>query len=148
MSVPALLVSLTFTVHAQRVRGELRLDVRDAQGGALDASAEMVSDANQIHRTFRVADGRYVAQDLPFGIYRLRLTAQGFAPWADRVEIRSGLPVQVAVTLSVAPLAEQVQADSATLLGPHRTGAQYSIGRRTLGETIAAQPGRDLSDLG
>jgi outer membrane receptor for Fe3+-dicitrate len=37
--------------------------------------------------------------------------------------------------------------DSATLLDQSRTGTVYSVGRQSLGETVAAQPGRGLSDL-
>src|ERR1022692_4802138 len=78
------------SAHAQRVRGELRIEVRDQQGAALAPSAEPVSNGNQLRRTFQVsADGGYVAQDLPFGVYRLSLSATGFAPWTDLVEIRS-----------------------------------------------------------
>src|SRR5689334_6777235 len=71
-------------VHAQRARGELLIEVYDPRGAALSAAAELVSDANQFRRNFQTSqDGRYVVQDLPFGIYRLSLNAKGFAPWID-----------------------------------------------------------------
>src|SRR5215470_5331873 len=108
--VLALLFLWAVRAPAQRVRGELRLDVRDAQGAALAPSGELSSDANQFRRTFAVApDGRYLAQDLPFGVYRLSLHAEGFAPWSDLVEIRSEVPVHLAVTMGVAPVTTQVQ---------------------------------------
>ena len=67
---------------------KLRIEVRDLQGSALAPSAELVSDVNQLRRTFQVAlDGRYTAQDLPFGVYRLSLSAAGFASWTSLVEI-------------------------------------------------------------
>lgn len=149
LCVPALFALGTFAAQAQRVGGELRIDVRDPQGAALAPNAELVSEVNQLRRTFQVAvDGRYTAQDLPFGVYRLRLSAAGFAPWTSLVEIRSEVPVRVSVTLGLAPVTTEVEvSDSATLVDPYRTGTQYSIGRQTLGENIAAQPGRDLSDL-
>src|SRR5579863_10527314 len=133
----------------QRVRGELGIDVHDPQGAALAASAELVSDVNQFHRTFQVAaDGRYVAQDLPFGVYRLSLKAGGFAPWTDLIEIRSEVPIHLSVTLGLAALKTKVEVnDSTTLVDPNRTGTQYSIGHQALAEKISAQPGRDLSDL-
>ncbi len=137
------------TARAQRVRGELRLEVRDAQGAALSPSGELASEANQLHRAFAVgADGRYMAQDLPFGVYRLSLHAEGFAPWSELVEIRSEVPVHMTVTMGVAPVTTQVQvSDSATLVDPYRTGTLYTVGRKSIGEQAAAQPGRDLSDL-
>jgi outer membrane cobalamin receptor len=137
------------SASAQRSRGELRIEVRDPQGAALAPAAELISEANQFRRTFPVAvDGRYVLHDLPFGVYRLSLSAEGFAPWTDLVEIRSEVPVRLAVTLGLAPITTQVRVkDSATLLDPDRTGSVYSIGWASIQEHIPAQPGRSLSDL-
>jgi hypothetical protein len=143
------LLVTAMSAHAQRVRGELRIEVRDGQGAALSPGTELVSNANQLRLTFVVgADGRYVVQDLPFGVYRLTLNAKGFAAWTSIVEIRSEVPVRLLVTLGLAPVTAQVEvSDSATLIDPYQTGTEYSIGRQTIGENIAIQPGRDLSDL-
>jgi len=145
----ALFALATSAAHAQRIRGELRLEVRDPQGAALSPGAELISDANQLHRSFQVnPDGHYIAQDLPFGVYRLTLNSKGFARWTDLVEIRSEVPVRLSVTLGVAPVTTRVEVnDSATLVDPYRTGTQFSIGGQSLRETAAAQPGRNLSDL-
>ncbi len=135
--------------NAQRARGELRIEVHDPQGAAVPTEAALVSDANQFRRTFQVGpDGRYVMQDLPFGVYRLSINTEGFAPWSRLVEVRSEVPVRVSVSLGLAPVATQVQvSDSATLLDPSRTGTAYPVGRQPLGEAVATQPGRSLSDL-
>lgn len=135
--------------HAQRARGELRIDVHDPQGAALAPTAELVGDANQVHRSFQInADGRFILQDLPFGVYHLTLTAKGFAPWNDLVEVSSEVPVHLSVTMGVAPVTTRVEVnDSATLVDPSRTGTEYSIGQQTLGEDVPVQPGRELSDL-
>ena len=149
IGVVALLFSSALSLRAQRVRGELRLEVSDAQGAAVSPAAELSSEANQFRRTFQIApDGRYVAQDLPFGVYRLSLQAEGFAPWSNLIEIRSEVPVRASITLGVAPVTTQVQVnDSATLVDPSRTGSIYSIGKQAIGEQLSAQPGRSLSDL-
>lgn len=131
------------------MRGELRIEVRDQQGVVLAPKAQLISDGNQLRRTFQVrSDGGYVAQDLPFGVYRLSLDAEGFAPWTDLVEIRSEVPVHVSVTLGLTRIMTQVEVkDSATIVDPYGTGTQYSLGRQVLGDNVAAQPGRGLSDL-
>ena len=135
--------------NAQRVRGELHIEARDPQGAPVAPAAELVSEANQFRQTFQVAaDGRYTIQDLPFGVYRLTLKAVGFALWSDLVEVQSEVPVRITVMLGLAPVTTQVQvSDSATLVDPSRAGTVYSIGRQTLGESLATQPGRDLSNL-
>src|SRR6266567_832580 len=118
------------SARAQRVRGELRLEVHDPHGAAVSPAGELVSEANGVRRAFVAGpEGRYLAQDLPFGVYRLSLQAEGFAPWSDLVEIRSEVPVRVALALGVAPVTTQVQVnDSATLVDPYATGSLYSIG--------------------
>jgi outer membrane cobalamin receptor len=145
----ALFLMGTLRANGQRARGELRIEVQDPQGATLAASAELVSDANQFHRRFALGtDGRYVAQDLAFGAYRLSLRAKGFAPWTNLIEIRSEVPVRVSVTLQVATVSTEVQVnETATLLDHDRTGTVYSIGQRAITEQISAQPGRGLSDL-
>jgi hypothetical protein len=134
---------------AQRERGEIRLEVRDSQGAAVAASADLLSEGNQFRRTFLVGtDGRYNAQDLPFGVYRLTLNAEGFAPWSKLVEVRSEVPIRVSATLGVAPVTTQVQVnDEATLVDPSRTGSVFPIGKQSITEHLSAQPGRTLSDL-
>jgi hypothetical protein len=135
--------------EAQRARGELHIEVHDPQGAAVAPSGELVSEANQFRRTFVTAtDGHYVAQDLPFGVYRLSLHAEGFAAWSNLIEIRSEVPVRASITLGVAPVTTEVQVnDSATLVDQSRTGAIYSVGQQAIEEQLSAQPGRGLSDL-
>jgi hypothetical protein len=143
------LLAVTARVQGQGARGELRIEVHDPQGAAVASTAELLSNGNQFRRNFQIAqDGRYVAQDLPFGVYRLSVQAEGFAPSASVVEVRSEVPIHVAVTLGLAPVRTQVEVnDSVTLVDPNRTGTQYSIGHQAVSENIATQPGRDISDL-
>src|ERR1700738_4131980 len=145
----AVLCLAATSVQAQRVRGELRIEVHDSADAPVAADAELLSEANQLHRTFKIAqDGRYTAQDLPFGVYRLNINADGFAPWSKLVDIRSEVPLRIPVTLGVAPVATQIQVtDSATLVDPSRTGSIYSVGRQTIDQQMAPQPGRNLGHL-
>jgi len=135
--------------HAQRLRGEVHLEVRDPKGSALAARGELLSEGNHFERRFQIpADGRFVLQNLSFGVYRLNLAAEGFAAWSDIVEVHSEVPVKLGVTLGVAPLTTQVQVtDDLTLVDPTRTGTLYSVGKQSIREQLSPQPGRDLFDL-
>jgi hypothetical protein len=150
--LPVFCLCIFFARHsadAQQARGELRVEVHDQQGAAVAADGELASQVNHFRRAFRItAEGHYLAQSLPFGVYRLSVNAQGFAPWVDSVEIRSEVPVRASITLGIAPVRTELEVtDAATLLDPYRTGAQYAIGRQSVAENPGLQPGRTLSDL-
>jgi predicted hotdog family 3-hydroxylacyl-ACP dehydratase len=148
--LPFLFVLAVFAnpAEAQRERGELQIEVRDPQGQGAAATAELVSESNQVKKNFAIpADGKYLASELVFGVYRLTITAQGFAPWSGLLEVRSEVPVRVAVVLGVAPVNTKIEVtDAATILDPSEAGTIYSLGSETLREHVAAQDGRDLSD--
>ncbi len=134
---------------AQRLRGEVHLEVHDLKGSSLAARGELLSEANGFQCSFQIpADGHFVLQDLPFGVYRLNLAAEGFAALSEVVEVRSEVPVKLGITLGVAPLTTQIQVtDELTLVDPTRTGTLYSVGKQSVREQLSLQPGRDLFDL-
>ena len=148
LSLLFLLVANATPANAQRERGELQIEVRDPQGQSAAAAAELVSESNQLKKNFAIPpDGKYLASELAFGVYRLTVTAQGFAPWSSLLEVRSEVPVRVAVVLGVAPVKMKIEVtDAATILDPSETGTIYSLGSGALREHVAAQDGRDLSD--
>jgi hypothetical protein len=144
----SLLLLLPSLAHAQRERGELQLDVKDPQGRATSASGELVSQSNQFKKEFVVnADGKYLATELPFGIYRITISAEGFAPWTGLVEVRSEVPLRVPISLGLAIVTTKIEVnDQATLLDPSEISTTYSLSGDTLREHQSAQPGRGLSD--
>src|SRR5712671_2961736 len=127
---------LAVPAAAQRDRGELQIEVRDQQGAALAATGELVSEGNQFHLNFQVGnEGRYTAQDLAFGVYRVNLTLAGFAPATQLVEVRSMVPQHLSVTLGVKSIETQVVvSDEGTLVDPARANTVYTIGSRTIDE--------------
>lgn len=141
-------VLVAATAFAQRERGEIRLQITDAGGRALQANAELVSEVNQVRRRLISApDGSCVAHELPPGLYKLRVSREGFLPVEKLVEVRSEIPVSVSVTLGLAPVHTRVEVtDSATLVDPRRTGTVYSAGGQELNEQLPAQLGRSVPD--
>jgi hypothetical protein len=134
---------------AQRDRGELQIEVHDPQGATLSASGELVSEGNQFHLNFVVGDdGRYAAQDLAFGVYRVSVSHSGFVPTVQLVEIRSMVPQHLSLTLGLKPVETQVQvSETETLVDPSRTSTVYTIGSQTIGEQLSSQPGRGVLDV-
>src|SRR5947208_8509299 len=109
IAIFALFFLCALSTLPQRVRGELHLEVHDRHGTAVSPIGELVCEANGFRRTFVAGpEGRYVAQDLPFGVYRLSLQGEGFGPWSDVGEIRSEVPVRVDGRLGVARVKKEV----------------------------------------
>jgi len=134
---------------AQRDRGELQIEVHDSQGATLSASGELISEGNQFHLNFVIGDdGRYAAQDLAFGVYRLSLSHSGFVPAVQLVEIRSMVPQHLSLTLGLKPIETQLQvSESETLVDPVTTSAVYTVGSQTISEQLSPQAGRGVLDV-
>jgi hypothetical protein len=143
------LALVTSCVFAQRQRGELRISVADPAGGALVGAVDLLSEINQVHRSgVTDSSGHYTAQDLPFGLYRVRVSREGFQTFTQVVRVGSEVPVEISVTPSVSPIETRVDVtDSATLLDPNRASAVNSIGSQAIAEHVGSQPGRGLLDL-
>ena len=139
----------SFALLAQNNTGELRLRVTDQSGAALAAKADLVSQASKTHQTVDLsAHGRYSFKNLPFGLYVITLTETGFAPSSELVEIRSVIPLTLAIKLAVNPVQTAVEVkDSDTLISPDRTAAAYFTSSQEIRERRMSQPGRGLIDL-
>ena len=129
--------------------GELRLTVSDPSGLPLECSVELTSEATAVRQALRTgADGRLEAKRLPFGTYRLAVVRDGFAPFAELIDIRTALPIERHVTLMLATVQAQVtvSADD-TLLDVRQTAPVRRIGAEALQERASALPGRGIVDL-
>lgn len=136
-------------LFAQTEAGEVRLAVTDPTGLPLPASVDLASEVNQFHRTYQCGpDGKVAAKRLPFGIYRLQVRREGFAPLSEIVNVRSAVPLDRRVTLGVAAVeTAMVVNDAQTLLDPSRTGSINRIGADALADRTTSQPGRSIADL-
>jgi hypothetical protein len=133
----------------QSSTGELRLRVTDPDGLAIKASAQIASDANQFHRVYVTDEaGALTAHSLPFGRYHLRVEREGFSAYDGLIEIRSALPAEYRIKLSIATLSTAVNVGvESTLLDPDRTTSLNRIEAQTITDRPAALPGRSLVDL-
>ena len=91
-------------------------------GTVLDSSGAVVPNATvEIHnpvsgfdRTTRTdASGRFSIPNVPFNPYHLSVTGQGFAPYAQDIDVRSGVPLNVSINLNVAGSSESVTVEGA-----------------------------------
>jgi outer membrane cobalamin receptor len=134
---------------AQSDSGELRLKVTDPAGLGVKSSVQLVSEANQVRKTLLTDEaGNLAAKLLPFGVYRLEVQREGFAPFSSAIEIRSATPTEYHVTLRIAPMSTSVTVNDAdTLIDPHSSGTVNRIGKDAIADRTTSLPGRSVQDL-
>jgi outer membrane cobalamin receptor len=137
------------SLWAQSNVGELRLKVTDPSGSGVRSSVEMVCEANEFRKTFVTDDsGSVAAKRLPFGVYRIQVEQQGFAPFNESVEVRSAVPAEYHIALTMAAVNTSVTVqDTETLIDPHRTGSINRVGSENIEDRSTALPGRSVVDL-
>ena len=127
----------------------MRIAVSDPAGLALRTAVKLVSEVNQYRRSFDSDDqGRVIARRLPFGLYHVEVQQEGFAPFSELVEVRSVLPKELKIELTLAPVANRVEVtEESTIIDPHRTNSAERIGSDTIADRESAPPGRSMLDL-
>src|SRR3989440_12644199 len=99
IGILALLVLCGGSARAQRVRGELRLEVHDPHGTAVSPAGELVSEANGFRRTFVAgAGGGCILRDISFWGFRRGLGGGRGAPRGELFEINRAGPRGSCVT--------------------------------------------------
>jgi outer membrane cobalamin receptor len=136
-------------VQAQTDTGELRFAILDQAGAPVASSVMLSSQANHYAQSFATdAQGKAIARRLPYGLYRVTVAHDSFMPYASQVEVRSALPAEVRIQLSLSQLSTTVEVtETEALIDPHRTGNSNRIASSLLQERPASQPGRSLEDL-
>jgi outer membrane cobalamin receptor len=149
MTSLGVLAFVAWTQFAQSESGEFHLTVTDPAGLGVTAAVEIVSDARQFRSTYTTdAQGSLIAKRLAFGTYRVTVAAEGFAPFSDLVQVRSVVPTEYRVTLTVAAVLTQlIVRPTETLIDPSQTATVNYIGPVTLQHRLTALPGRALPEL-
>src|SRR5579863_5182427 len=139
---------IALPMMAQSNAGELRLRVADPHGLGLRATITLSSDAAQLRRSLVTDEsGLLAARNLPFGLYHLVVESEGFSTYSGFLEIRSALPTEYAVKLSIAATSTAVNVTAeTTLLDPEQSAANH-LDEQAIADRSASLPGRSMVDL-
>lgn len=145
----ALGVMLAPPIFGQSNRGELRLKVTDPSGHGVKTMVEIVCEANQYHKSLGTdGEGVLDIERLPYGDYQIQVEQPGFAAVSRSVQIRSAIPVEVQIRLTLHPVNQSVTVSAAgTLINPDQAGAVSQIGSAAIRRRVSSLPGRSLQDL-
>ena len=102
-------------LQGQNSSGEIRLEVKDPSGAAMQASVHL-SGSGGDRRSQTDVQGAYTFSNLPSGRYRLEVTKDGFTTQSMLIDVQSGTPISRTVTLELAPQASRIDVVAATPL--------------------------------
>lgn len=112
-------LSLITSAHAQlqTTVGEIRLEVKDPSGKALEALGKLKNLSTGVDRSFQTdAQGRHTFEGLPYGRYRLEVSQEGFTTQSVLIDVRSETPISRTVMMALGSLAFKVDVIGATPL--------------------------------
>lgn len=113
----ALLLTLSGGLAAQTPTGELRLEVRDSSGAAVEAAGKLVSLNGGGNCAFQTdTRGAYTFTNLDLGRYRIEVSKIGFATQSIVIEVRSATAVARTIMLDVARASYRVDVTATTPL--------------------------------
>ncbi|MGB9433697.1 MAG: carboxypeptidase-like regulatory domain-containing protein, partial [Candidatus Acidiferrum sp.] len=127
----------------------MRLKVTDPSGLGVKTTVHFTSEANSYRNTLATDDqGNLQVQRLPYGIYQLEINQPGFAAISEAVEIRSALPQECKVQLSLPTMSQSVMVSTVqTLIDPDQAGSVNQLGPDLIQNRLSSIPGRSLQDL-
>ena len=144
-----ILLMLASLASAQVNHGELRLRITDPAGARVRSAIKLVSAGNGYDHSFRSdSNGSLTIQQLPFGVYKLSVQQSGFAAFSESIEVRSAVPIEIRVRLSLASVRTEVKVtDSGTLIDPLSSSSASQIGTQQIQQRLSSLPGRSVQDL-
>ncbi|MGD1072968.1 MAG: TonB-dependent receptor, partial [Bryobacteraceae bacterium] len=111
------LAGATARIQAQQPTGEVRIQVKDPSGAAVEASGTLRNPAGGVERTFQTdALGLYSFPALPYGRYSLEVSRNGFAAQSVQIDVQSAAPVSRTLTLRLAHSTSEIDVVSTTPL--------------------------------
>jgi hypothetical protein len=109
-----LCLTLGLGAHAQSNSTSLNGTVLDSSGAVVpNATVEIHNPVSHFDRS-AITDGagRFSLANVPFNPYHLSVTGAGFTPYAQDVDVRSAVPLDIKITLQVAGSSETVTVQS------------------------------------
>src|ERR1700730_1547309 len=112
--VVVLYLVLGLHAHAQSNSASIGGTVLDSSGAVVpNATVEIHNPVSHFDRsTTTDGSGRFSFANVPFNPYHLSVTGTGFAPYAQDVEVRSAVPLDIKVNLQVAGSSESVTVEA------------------------------------
>ncbi len=123
--------------------------VTDPSGGVVaNATVEIHNPVSQFDRSTKTdTSGNFSLANVPFNPYHMSVTQQGFAPYAQDVDVRSTVPITLKIALKVAGATTQVTVESGTDLIENDPTAHTDIDKAIVDRLPLESASSSLSSL-
>ncbi len=123
--------------------------VTDSSGGVVPGAIVTIHDPVSGFESSATTGktGAFSFSNVPFNPYHLTVAAKGFAPYAQDVEVRSSVPVDITISLSVAGTATTVTVEAAADLLETDSTAHTDIDRTLFDKLPLESPSSSVSSL-
>jgi len=117
LSILCVFIFISATLHARAAgsdAGAVRGTVTDPSGAVIPgANVHLVNQVSGLDRTATTdATGQFVFANIPFNPYRMNISANGFAPLSQSIEIRSVVGTNLNLVLQVASSTQTVTVEA------------------------------------
>jgi hypothetical protein len=150
----AALFVLIVLAFASESRGQttalLRGIVVDMEGGRIPGAAiRLAKSLTALERTTTSdANGAFQLANIPLDTYELRVDFDGFAPYTQRLDLRTSVPVEVSAVLQLATqLASVTVMPEPVLLDTSSAGTRNQVSLTRIEQLPAAVGSRGLEDI-
>jgi outer membrane receptor protein involved in Fe transport len=138
-----ILLGAVVSLAGQIKAGEIRIEVRDPAGNAMEAGGKLVGLASEVDRAFETdPQGSYTFSMLPYGRYRLEISRDGFATQSALIDVQSETPVFRTLTMAIGASAYKLDVVSATPL----PGVELQL--QDIPAPVQSGTGRDIDQSG
>ena len=143
-------LAVTLAIITQIQIGAVEGTITDATGARVpNASVVLYDTVTGFERSETTRDtGTFRFDNVPFGLYSLRVQAPGFRPHDSTVSLRSNLAVTVDLELALAGPAEDVTVRAETpLVDPERISSTTRLDESLVRRIPGARPGTGVQQL-
>jgi outer membrane receptor protein involved in Fe transport len=128
-------------LEAQRPSGEIRIEVQDPSGTAMEAAGKLENISNGTDLSFQTdSQGKHIFSGIAFGRYQLRISRSGFAAQSLFIDVQSNTPVSRTIHMAIGAAANKVDVVATTPL------AGVGLSKMEIAAPVQTATGSEIED--
>ena len=145
----AIFCLVALSLRAQSNSASISGTVLDPSGAVVaNATVQINNPVSRFNRSVTTdSSGKFAFSNVPFNPYHLSVNGSGFAPYAQDIEVRSNVPLDLKINLTVAGSSESVTVEAAGDLLETNPTAHTDVDRALFDKIPLESPSSSISSL-